>query len=235
MVGAVRRAPEAVLKSTYCTVQYVSTPEYQYEISTRSQTDTKSTQTDTRSQTVMKQTSRISVLYIDLCGVARHTCCTYTHAWPGTAGATRSTWGSRECSLSTPGGGRIGSTRGRQRAGGTPLGGGSEDGAGALLPWRPGGERDGGAVSRRSLTYVCSFPAVCSRLFDRVSVSVDLVSVCDRVEITINIHARIVSERTHARRRQTRVRLHRICAHTQWRVAVYSLAFALCRSRNRRR
>ena len=35
-----------------------------------------------------------------------------------------------------------------------------------------------------SLTYVCSFRLSVSRLFDRVSVSVDLVSVYDRVEIT---------------------------------------------------
>ena len=29
------------------------------------------------------------------------------------------------------------------------------------FPWRPGGERDGGGAVRRSLTYDCSFPAVC--------------------------------------------------------------------------
>ena len=40
------------------------------------------------------------------------------------------------------------------------------------------------AVSRRSLT-VC-FRLSVSRLFDRVSVCVDLVSVCDRVEILDN-------------------------------------------------
>ena len=47
------RVPES-----YCTVQY--------EISTRSQTDTKSTQTDTRSQTVVKQTSRSERTHIRL-------------------------------------------------------------------------------------------------------------------------------------------------------------------------
>ena len=45
--------------------------------------------------------------------------------------------GPRECSWSTPGGGRIGSTRGGEGAGGAPFGGGSEDGAGALLRGRP--------------------------------------------------------------------------------------------------
>ena len=63
---------------------------------------------------------------------------------PATAGATR-TWGSRECSLSTPGGERTGSTRGRSEgAGGAPFGGGSEDGAGALLP--VGGEQSVGVA-----------------------------------------------------------------------------------------
>ena len=56
--------------------------------------------------------------------------------------------GSRECSLSTPGGGRIGSIRGRREsAGGTPLGGGSEDGAGALLPLAAGVVRETGERS----------------------------------------------------------------------------------------
>ena len=71
--------------------------------------------------------------------------------WPGTAGATRSTWGSRD-SLSTPGGGRIRSTRGRRGSRRS-----SEDGAGALPP--VAGERRG--ESRLSLTCACSFPDVC--------------------------------------------------------------------------
>ena len=49
-------------------------------------------------------------------------------AWPGTAGATRSTWGSRECSWSTPEADR--NTEAGEGAGGAPFGGGSEDGAG---------------------------------------------------------------------------------------------------------
>ena len=51
----------------YCTVQYyMGKSSYSKEISTRSQTDTKSTQTDTRSQTVVKQTSRSERTHIRL-------------------------------------------------------------------------------------------------------------------------------------------------------------------------
>ena len=42
------------------------------------------------------------------------------------------------------GGGRIGSTRGGEGAGGAPFGGGSEDGAGALLPVASGVVRETG-------------------------------------------------------------------------------------------
>ena len=49
-----------------------------------------------------------------------------------------------------------------------------------------------------------------SRLFDRVSVSVDLVSVCDRVEITRNLH-----------RRRMGITVVRAMARHRWRHSQY--------------
>ena len=75
------------------------------------------------------------------------------------AGTTHSTWGSRECSWSTPGGGRIGSTR-QARSRRSAAQRRCEDGAEHYFPWRPEEERQVRAASHgricvRSLLDVC--------------------------------------------------------------------------------